>query len=125
MDNSIPKCKSCNWKSSSTWKMICDQCDVSKVTLTTKGACVFCPGGQRPGTDAGTPCIDCGNGNFQDPKDLIWDCQRCAVGTYTNTSRSEQCLACPTFSSTDKEGATSVTDCRCSRGNCFTRHQFM
>ena len=64
------------------------------------------------------PAVQCSPGHYYNT--TVHRCIRCPVGTYQTEFRQNYCISCPGNTTTDFDGATSVSQCKSEHENdCF------
>ena len=65
-----------------------------------------------------SPTVQCSPGHYYNT--TVHRCIRCPVGTYQTEFRQNYCISCPGNTTTDFDGATSVSQCKSKCENyCF------
>lgn len=65
-----------------------------------------------------SPAVQCSPGHYYNT--TVHRCIRCPVGTYQTEFRQNYCISCPGNTTTDFDGATSVSQCKSESENyCF------
>lgn len=70
------------------------------------------------------PAVQCSPGHFYNT--TVHRCIRCPLGTYQTEFRQNYCITCPGNTTTDFDGATSVSQCKSEYENyCFVFSDFL
>ncbi|KAF3861132.1 hypothetical protein F7725_001387 [Dissostichus mawsoni] len=108
----------------------CQACPLgSYQTDLGRTLCFPCGGGlatKREGASSFHDCevkVQCSPGHHYNT--TVHRCIRCPVGTYQTEFRQNYCITCPGNTTTDFDGATSVSQCKSEYEKCFVLSDFL